>query len=566
MDTSVNATDTVLNEAVKLTLDGTAMLLKLSGKGAVRCAAMLLAIAQQQHKTRGAARLATMIRAGGDLEIFSIPQSQLAQWKDAAKKYNILYTVVHDTHKTNEDSTVDLFVRAADAARINRVAERYGIGLTVEADVQSEELPEHIAGEISDGIVVDEWKERLARHQEIQAYLRQEHPTEELRAWLDHHAGIADIPTVVDALAENAADGKSLRCLTLRIGENTVFLHGYMETDGVTSKPTVKIYINGKPIEGTDYRVISVCRTFELDGAKIDGSVVAYLQALEAEVAEAARPDETDKPRIVAAYEAGEENIAIMAYADGTCRTLYGYDAETGNFTSGDLFADLEDAKKSVLARRPAAEEITTPAQEEKPAAQTIAWGITGAEIDPQQDRPEALAERVIAQNTETEPESVSDAEFSEAFGLPRPEAIGWEEAEERLEAAQQLSEAAENPTQARMPESPPFAASLHESGQHGMTREQFEREWPIAYAKTEFTEQQLAVIYRGVDSGLMPAQIDRYAQPELSAAEMEVQRSRMLPSLRGKLQKIRAAQQTSAAAPIEKAAVLVTDARSAEV
>lgn len=120
------------------------MALKISGKAAVRLAAMLSAVLKGQNKSRGAVRLATMLRSGAQLEIFTIPQNQAKEWARRAKQYSILYTMVKD-HAN--DGQVDLIVRAADAPRINRIAERFGIAAVTSAQIAAEPVPEQSLSE-----------------------------------------------------------------------------------------------------------------------------------------------------------------------------------------------------------------------------------------------------------------------------------------------------------------------------------------------------------------------------------------------------------------------------------
>ena len=139
MDMTNDAANAVVNQTMTLTIEGTKMLLSLSGKGAVRIAAIIAAVLQEQYRTKGAVRLATLVRAGGNQEVFTIHQDQLATWAKAAKMYNVMYTVIKDN---NRDGMIDLFVRADDAARINRFMERFGIVLTPEAHITAAPAPE----------------------------------------------------------------------------------------------------------------------------------------------------------------------------------------------------------------------------------------------------------------------------------------------------------------------------------------------------------------------------------------------------------------------------------------
>ena len=139
MQAEQDAVSMVMSQTTLLAIEGTKMMLTLTGKGAVRIAAILAAVMKEQHKTRGAVRLAALIRSGGTQEVFTIPQEQLRTWVEVAKRYNVLYTIVKDK---SDDGMIDLFVRSEDAPRINRMVERHGIILTPQATVAAEPAPE----------------------------------------------------------------------------------------------------------------------------------------------------------------------------------------------------------------------------------------------------------------------------------------------------------------------------------------------------------------------------------------------------------------------------------------
>lgn len=134
-----DAANMVMTQTALLAIEGTKMLLTLSGKGAVRSAAILSAVVREQHKSRGAARLKSLLRSGSMLEIFTISQEQLKDWVQAARQYGVLYTVVKDKI---DDGMIDLYVRAEDAPRVNRMVERHKIVLTPAATAKAEPAPE----------------------------------------------------------------------------------------------------------------------------------------------------------------------------------------------------------------------------------------------------------------------------------------------------------------------------------------------------------------------------------------------------------------------------------------
>lgn len=112
-------------QVVRMTLNGVEVAAKISGKAAERLAVLLYAVLKDQKKTRGKTRLNSMLRSGKELKVFAIGDRDLEKFCREAKKYGILYCVLTD--KTANDGHTDVFVRAEDASKINRIFDRFGI-------------------------------------------------------------------------------------------------------------------------------------------------------------------------------------------------------------------------------------------------------------------------------------------------------------------------------------------------------------------------------------------------------------------------------------------------------
>ena len=85
MNTSGEAADQVM----RMMLNGTEVLLKLSGAGAKQTAVLLYLALKQQHKTSGAARLSSMLRSGNPLKVYTFKDQDLKKFKEGAKEYDI---------------------------------------------------------------------------------------------------------------------------------------------------------------------------------------------------------------------------------------------------------------------------------------------------------------------------------------------------------------------------------------------------------------------------------------------------------------------------------------------
>lgn len=123
-------------QVVRMTLNGVEVAAKISGKAAERLAVLLYAVLKDQKKTRGKTRLTSMLRSGKELKVFSVSDNELEKFCREAKKYGALYCVLKD--KTDTDGHTDVFVRAEDASKINRIFERFGIATTDLATARGE--------------------------------------------------------------------------------------------------------------------------------------------------------------------------------------------------------------------------------------------------------------------------------------------------------------------------------------------------------------------------------------------------------------------------------------------
>ncbi len=120
MNTSGEAADQV----VRMSMEIGEAALKISGKGAKQLAVLLYAILKEQKKTRGRARLETLVRSGRPLTVFSVKESDLKKFVQEAKRYGILYCAVRNP-RGSKDGMADIMVKEEDAPRINRIVERF---------------------------------------------------------------------------------------------------------------------------------------------------------------------------------------------------------------------------------------------------------------------------------------------------------------------------------------------------------------------------------------------------------------------------------------------------------
>jgi hypothetical protein len=136
MNTSGEAADQVM----RMMLNGTEVLLKLSGTGAKNAAVLLYSMAKQQKKTKGSARLESMLRSGKPLKVYTFKAEDLPKFKEVAKQYGILYTVLKEKDKT--DGVFDVMVRAEDESKIARITERFNLAQVDVATLRAEIVKE----------------------------------------------------------------------------------------------------------------------------------------------------------------------------------------------------------------------------------------------------------------------------------------------------------------------------------------------------------------------------------------------------------------------------------------
>jgi hypothetical protein len=113
--------------------------LKITGAGAKQLAVILYAIMKEQKKTKGRARLETLVRSGKPLTVYSVKESDLKQFVARAKRYGILYCAVRNP-RGSKDGMVDVVVKEEDAPRINRIVERFKFASVSEAAEIKDEI------------------------------------------------------------------------------------------------------------------------------------------------------------------------------------------------------------------------------------------------------------------------------------------------------------------------------------------------------------------------------------------------------------------------------------------
>ena len=125
---------------MKMMLNGSEVLIRLTGSGAKNVAVLLYSVLREQNKTKGAERLSNMLRSGKKLRVYTFQDKDLEKFKEVAKQYGILYTVLKD--KDHTGGVFDVLVRAEDEHKLARVIERFEFTHVDTASLRAEILKE----------------------------------------------------------------------------------------------------------------------------------------------------------------------------------------------------------------------------------------------------------------------------------------------------------------------------------------------------------------------------------------------------------------------------------------
>ena len=125
------------DQVLRLSLEGAEFAVKISGTAAKNIAATLYAVLKDQKRTKGKARITTMLRQQRPMTIYTIKKEDCSEFAKQAKNYGILYAPIP---VKKGDDTLDVMVFQDDAARVNRIVERLDMAVldiaSIENDIQ----------------------------------------------------------------------------------------------------------------------------------------------------------------------------------------------------------------------------------------------------------------------------------------------------------------------------------------------------------------------------------------------------------------------------------------------
>ena len=125
-------------QIVRMSLEGFEVAAKITGAGAKNIAILLYSILKEEKKTKGKARLTSMLRSGKELKVFTVKNADLKKFTQEAKKYGVLYCVLADRRNKDPNAEVDVIARAEDASKISRIVERFDLASVDTASIVTE--------------------------------------------------------------------------------------------------------------------------------------------------------------------------------------------------------------------------------------------------------------------------------------------------------------------------------------------------------------------------------------------------------------------------------------------
>lgn len=151
---------------VKMMLEGTEVAARITGEGAKNIAVLLYTMHKDQKLTKGKTNLNNMLKTGSALKIFSLRENELKKFHQEAKRYGVLYTAVTDKKHKLKDGMVDLYVKAEDALKVNRIIDKFKLSAVDIAEIHSEAQRDKIDAMLKDakerGVEIKSDEEKLA--------------------------------------------------------------------------------------------------------------------------------------------------------------------------------------------------------------------------------------------------------------------------------------------------------------------------------------------------------------------------------------------------------------------
>lgn len=111
---------------------------KLAGLGAKNLAVLLALYLREEHQLKGETNLKKLLKEGREIRVFCLDKDSLAEFKQHAKDYGIVYSALKQ--KNDDSRIVDVLVKAEDTPRVNRILEKMNYPLPSEDEKTGEKI------------------------------------------------------------------------------------------------------------------------------------------------------------------------------------------------------------------------------------------------------------------------------------------------------------------------------------------------------------------------------------------------------------------------------------------
>ena len=107
---------------------------KLASLGAKNLAVLLTLYLREEYQLKGETNLKKLLKEGKEIRVFCLDKDNLAEFKQHAKDYGIVYNALKQ--KSDDSRIVDVLVKAEDTPRVNRILEKMNYPLPGEEKEQ----------------------------------------------------------------------------------------------------------------------------------------------------------------------------------------------------------------------------------------------------------------------------------------------------------------------------------------------------------------------------------------------------------------------------------------------
>lgn len=131
-------------EVIRLTMDGMQLMLKLSGNVTKELLEFFAAVQKKEGtKTSGKQNLKKLLASGSELKVFTIKgRERFSVFAKEAKEWGVVYSVIRRNSADKESEIYEVLVKAEDAAKLNRMIEKYGLMASVAVEtIKEKERP-----------------------------------------------------------------------------------------------------------------------------------------------------------------------------------------------------------------------------------------------------------------------------------------------------------------------------------------------------------------------------------------------------------------------------------------